>query len=423
MHLSTDTIGALMDDFSQLLLLLILVGEVALIALVLGAIGWWLYRKKAREAAVFTSEKLHLARRREAYYRFLSQRLNDQARHRRRSGGKESGKAKLARRFLEEELRHTEAARDRDAEIWDLRMASTQALIGLFSDVAGSGFSDADAQSGPPQEPGTEALRRKLREREQAVSQLRQEIQELRPFRDAWMRLHRQASRESKANAELHTALRSAGTDPMTRDRIETALQRYAGEREVLDDYLAATAESYEQAQPEQVRRERRQQHRMNRMHSVVDAASSRVDRASRKAPQLMEDQRQAISELEQKLERAQQAQEVIKHTYSREMQKLKKSNREASDNARMLEKENRRLRLRVRNLIILSRENESTFIPGSQASPGQAGRPDHQTRQAEIDALAAQLKREQAKTEELEQQLKRFHDLEAAIQNTLSGN
>lgn len=409
-----------MDDFSHLLLLLILVGEVALIALVLGAIGWWLYRKKAREAEAFTSEKLHLARRREAYHRFLSQRLNDQAHHRRRSGGKESGKTKLARRFLEEELRHTEAARDRDAEIWDLRIASTQSLIGLFGEITGAVFSDTDSSPGQPQEPGTEALRRKLREREQTVSQLRQEVQELRPFRDAWMRLHRQASRESKANAELHSALRSAGADPVTRDRIETALQRYAGEREVLDDHLAATAESYEQAQPDQVRRERRQQHRMNRMHSVVDAASSRVERVSQKVPGLMEDQRQAITELEQKLERAQQAQEVIKHTYSREMQKLKKGNREASENARMLEKENRRLRLRVRNLINLSRENETTFIPGSRARPGQADTPDLQARQSEIDALGEQLRREQTKTEELEQQLKRFRDLEAAIQSTL---
>ena len=409
-----------MDDFSHLLLLLILVGEVALIALILGAIGWWLYRKKAREAEAFSSEKRQLAHRREVYHRFLSQNLNDQAHYRRRTGGKESAKEKLARRFLEEELRHTEAARDRDAEIWDLRMASTQALIGLFGEVTGLRLNDLDGTSGQTQEAGADALRRKLREREQTVSQLRQEVQELRPFRDSWMRLHRQASRESVANAELQAALRNTGTDPATRNQIETALQQYTGEREVLDDYLAATAGSYEAAQPEQVRRERRQQHRMNRMHNVVDAASSRVERASQKMPGLMEDQRNAIVELEQKLERAQQAQEVIKHTYSREMQKLKKSNREASDNARMLEKENRRLRLRVRNLINLSRENDTTFVPGAHGGPAPLNTPEAHGRQAEIEALGEQLRREQARTEDLEQQLKRFRDLEAAIQNTL---
>lgn len=408
-----------MDESALFVLILILVSEIAIVAVVLGAVVWRLYRRVSREAEGYRSEKHHLERRRDAYLRFLGQRLGDMDARARRKPGVESGPQVLARRFLQEEKSHTEAARDRDAEIWDLRMASTKALIELFRTVHPKLTGDSsDGSQG--QEMGVEALRRKLLEREQAVERQRREIQQLAPFRDAWMRLHRHAARESAASAALRETLQGMQADAATSEAIEAALQAHAGDREVLDDYLQATASSYEEANPQQARHARRRQQRMNRMHQVVDSASSRMEAASQRFPGLMDDQRKAISELESKLERAEQAREVIKQNYSREIQALKTNNRDTENNARSLEKENRRLRQRVRNLIRLTRDDTMPFMPAAEQQTTGSAEEALARKDADLDQLHQSLRQEQGKSERLEVQLKKFQDLQAAIQTTL---
>ncbi|MDN3518428.1 hypothetical protein QWY84_12475 [Aquisalimonas lutea] len=412
-----------MDESALFILILILVTEIAIVAVVLGAVVWRLYRRVSREAEGYRSEKHHLERRRDAYLRFLGQRLADIDARARRGPGTESGPQMLARRFLQEEKSHTEAARDRDAEIWDLRMASTKALIELFRTLHPSLSADSAQGSGNGQEMGVDALRRKLLERDQAVERQRREIQQLAPFRDAWMRLHRHAARESAASATLRETLRGIRADADTTEAIEAALQAHAGDREVLDDYLQATASSYEEANPQQVRHARRRQQRMNRMHQVVDSASSRMEAASQRFPALMDDQRKAISDLETKLERAEQAREVIKQSYSREIQALKKNNRDTENNARSLEKENRRLRQRVRNLIRLTRDDTMPFMPAAQEQTAGSAEEAVARKDAELDQLHQSLRQEQAKNERLETQLKKFEDLQTAIQSTFEAD
>ncbi|MDN3519558.1 hypothetical protein QWY84_18270 [Aquisalimonas lutea] len=408
-----------MDSSSLFLTFLVVAVEIAIVSAALGGVSWWLYRRAFSEAQAFKSEKRHLLQRRDAHLRFLNDRLNTLAMRRHRQKGTETRLENLERRILEEDKKHTEAARDRDTEIWDLRTASTKALIDAVRAMDPSALDGAGRASGSRQDT-SHALRHSLKEREEQVERQRREIQQLSPFRDAWSRLHRYARNESAENAALRDALRRIPADAATTEAIGNVLQTYANDRAALDDYLEATAASYEEANPEQARRARQRQQRMNRMHKVVDTASSRMDAASQRFPAVLNDQNEAISDLEFKLERAEQAQQVIRQNYSREIQRLKKNNQDAENTARSLEKENRRLRQRVRNLIRLTQEDSMAFVPGSQAGGTSQEAEENARKDAEIDRLHQALRQERTKTERLEKQVEKYQTLEAAIQSTL---
>ncbi|MDN3519704.1 hypothetical protein QWY84_19010 [Aquisalimonas lutea] len=408
-----------MDSSSLFLTFLVVAVEVAIVSAALGGVSWWLYRRAFTEAQAFKSEKRHLIQRRDAHLRFLKERISNLDMRRHRQKGAESRLENLERRILEEDKTHTEAAQNRDAEIWDLRTTSTKSLIDTVRAMDPNALDGAGSTSGTKQDTN-HALRRSLKERDEQAERQRREIQQLSPFRDAWLRLHRYAQRESAENVALRETLRGLSTDPATAKAIQDALQTYANDRAALDDYLEATAASFDDASPKQAQRARRRQQRMDRMHKVVDTASSRMDAASQKFPAVLNDQNEAISDLEFKLERAEQAQQVIRQNYSREIQRLKKNNQDAESTARSLEKENRRLRQRVRNLIRLSQEENTSFVPAAQNQDTSKEQEDDARKDAELDRLHQALRQERTKTEHLEKQVEKYQALEAAIHSTL---
>ncbi|MFO7859224.1 MAG: hypothetical protein R6V11_09965 [Ectothiorhodospiraceae bacterium] len=411
-----------MDSDALFLTTVVVAIEIALISLALGAIAWWSYRKAVTEAQALRTEKNQLAERRHAHLRFVQEQLDVLERRRRRQKGGESRLDHLERRILEEDRKHTEAARKRDTAIWDLRTQSTKALIDAVQAMYPRALDDTGHANGG-QEP-TQALRRTLKQREELLEKQRRELQQLRPFRDAWLRLHRYARRESAENAAMRRALRDIPAEPDTVMAIRNTLDGASTERAALDDYLAATAASFDEASPEQARQARRRTQRISRLRTVVDTSSARAHAASERFPAVLKEQTQAISDLEGKLERAQHAQQVIRQGYSREIQQLKKNHHDAESTARSLERENRRLRERVRNLIHLSQDDSVAFVPPqSGAAADKQHQADTARKDAEIDRLHKALRQERGKAERLEQQVERLEALEAAIQSTLQGD
>lgn len=409
-----------MEDPNTLLLLLILVSELALIAAILGGIGWYMYRKASRTAQSASAEKKHLEDRREAYLVFLGDRMRELNVLAKKPLRADEEFQALARRFLHEERMHTEAAKDRDSMIWDLRMDSTQKLIKLFREISAAYSGKGIIPSASGEQPTAGSTQQTVTEQNSLIDRQRQEIQELSSFREAWMRLHRYAMRESVAAARLRSALHNISNDPATRQAIETELQTHASDRDALDDYLNSTAASYEEAHPEDMLRARRQQRRMNRTHQVVDGASSRIDEANKRLPALFQDQNLAITELEAKLQQATATKDSIKYTYNKEIQRLKSNNREATRNVSSLEKDNRRLRERVRNLIRLSKEGRGPFVPPVETKAKRYETNVLKNHEATVDHLKELIRQEREKNAELQQIAKKYRDLEAFLRTTL---
>lgn len=408
-----------MDNDALILTAVVFAVEIALISLILGAVAWWFYRKAATDAQTLRTEKNQLAERRQAHLRFIQEQLDVLERRRRRQKGGESRLDQLQRRILEEDRKHTEAARKRDAAIWDLRSQSTKALIEAVQAMDPRALDETGHAHGG-QDP-TQALRRTLKQREDQLEQQRRELQQVRPFRDAWLRLHRYARRESAENAALRRALRDIPAEPDTVMAIRNTLDNAAKERAALDDYLAATAASFEDASPEQARQARRRTRRISRLRKVLDTSSARAHAASERFPKVLKEQTQAISDLEGKLDQAKHTQQVIRQSYSREIQQLKKNHQDAESTARSLERENQRLRQRVRNLIHLSQDESVAFVP-PRSGHGADKQHEAETarKDAEIDRLHQALRQERGKAERLEQQVQRLQALEAAIHSTL---
>ncbi len=197
-------------------------------------------------------------------------------------------------------------------------------------------------------------------------------------------------------------------------------LQDHSSHQTMLDDYLGTTDSLYEGAAPEQLRRARRYQQRVTRTQRMVDAASSRIDAMSERMPEVLREQTRTIADLEKKLDLARQGQALIKQNYSKEIKSLQNSNREAEENLRGLDRENRRLRHRVRNLLELTRAHTMLPPPASGNERHAASNADPAATEAKIERLHQALRQEQSRRTELEKKVEKYKALESVLESTL---
>lgn len=386
---------------SQLLAIAILLGELALAALVAAAVLGRLWWRARRRVAALEGEVSDSARGRADYLGHVQAAISALVTHV-RSQWKENpatlhqGSAladgdppRVALQLHYETLRHELAALQSAPErFWEARREALDALLGGFRSAEATLQRWLESSRGQHREDlarerrshgeNTQQLQRQLERQQARSSRLEQRVQELEAYRRRFNDLHGAILRVQEASERLEPLLRRELGSGSGSAELHAALQEWQQAREPVSGFLARGdiepfGERHVVAAPSA-------DHRARRARQLAEGRERQAEVTERRLLLSLKHQYQLIDELRGKLDAAENREEQLRHYYTQQIRRLEAAAAETEQSFEALMKENARNRRTIRRL---NRRLEEAAR--SQASP------ESGALEATIDRFAAQ--------------------------------